>query len=245
MSNTTQPHSLVVGGSRGLGLAMARSFLAKGHKVGVISRTAPSDQGLHHFKTDLADAMQVAATLAAIKATDGPLDNLVFVQRYRGDGETWTAEIEASLAATKTLIEGLADKFAPGGSIVIVTSVVDRFVADEQPAGYHIAKAGLAHMARYYAVTLGPRGIRCNCVSPGVFVKEESRAFHEEGNRPLFYKQVIPLGRPGETGEICDVIAFLCTSAAAYVTGQNITVDGGVSAQAHLTLASKVFPGFS
>ena len=244
MKKTEHPHTLIVGGSKGLGRDLAVAFVRKGHKVSVISRTphGGTDVSICHLKADIGNQKQLSAVLDGIIADAAPLHNLVFVQRHRGDGDAWTGELETSLTATKTIIEKLAGKFTKGGSIVIVTSVADSFIADEQPVGYHVAKAGLAHMARYYAVTLGPKGIRCNCVSPGVFIKEESRDFHESGQRPSFYKKVIPLGRAGNTAEVCSVIAFLCGEDAAYVTGQNIAVDGGVSAQAHLTLAAKTFP---
>ena len=179
--------------------------------------------------------------LREIAADKLPLHNLIFVQRHRGEGDAWAGEIETSLTATKTIIEKLTRKLT-GGSIVIVTSVADSFIASEQPVGYNVAKAGLAHMARYYAVTLAGKGIRSNCVSPSVFIKDRTRAFHKTAVSARFHKKAIPLGRAARAEEVCSVIAFLCSDDASYVTGQNIAVDGGLSAQAHLTLAEKASP---
>ena len=245
MKKAHPQHSLIIGGSRGLGLEMALAFLAGGHAVSIISRIPPArarGKKLHHFKADIGKKRELATVLDEILASKAPLHNIVFTQRYRGGGDPWAGEMETSLTATKTIIETLAGKFTAGGSIVIVTSVADKFIADEQPVAYHVAKAGLGHMVRYFAVTLGHKGIRCNSVSPSIFIKEESGDFHKATQRSQFYKKVIPLGRAADASEICNVIAFLCSDGASYVTGQNIAVDGGVSAQAHLTLALKTFP---
>ncbi|HWB58601.1 MAG TPA: SDR family oxidoreductase [Chthoniobacteraceae bacterium] len=241
MKKTKHPHSLIVGGSKGLGHCLAVGFLSKGHRVSVISRTSPA-RGVRHLKADIGDMEQLSPLLCEIVARKEPLHNLVFVQRHRGGGDAWDGEIETSLTATKAIIEALIPKLVRGASIVIVTSVADSFIADEQPVGYHVAKAGLAHMARYYAVTLGARGIRCNCVSPSVFIKDRTKAFHKNPASVHFHEKVVPLGRAARAEEVCNVIAFLCSDEASYVTGQNIAVDGGLSAQAHLSLAEKTLP---
>lgn len=244
MKKAKQPHTLIVGGSKGLGRALAATLARRGHKVSVLSRTAPPKSGakIRHFKADIGDTTQLSAVLREIAADQLPLNNLIFVQRHRGEGDAWAGEIATSLTATKTIIEKLTRKLTGGGSIVIVTSVADSFIASEQPVGYNVAKAGLAHMARYYAVTLAGKGIRCNCVSPSVFIKDRTRALHKTVASARFHKKAIPLGRPASAEEVCGVIAFLCSDDASYVTGQNIAVDGGLSAQAHLTLAEKASP---
>lgn len=245
LKTSKHPHTLIVGGSKGLGLALAAMLAKQGHKVSVLSRTAPrTTKNVRHVKADIGNIDELAAVLRTLAKEKGGVDNLVFVQRHRGaagDGkdDAWNGEVGTSLTATKMVVETLAPRMKQGGSIVMVTSVADKFIADEQPVGYHVAKAGLAHMSRYYAVTLAAKGIRCNTVSPSFFIKEQSREFHGAPKRAAFYKRIIPMGRPAEMAEICNVIAFLCSPGAAYVTGQNISVDGGVSAQAHLTLAEK------
>ena len=194
---------------------------------------------------DVLDEVRLKETLSEIVSKKGKLHNLVFLQRYRGKNEAWEGEIQTSLTATMNAIQYLADEFQSGqsNSIVVVGSVASHFIADEQPLSYHVAKGGLAQLVRYYAVGLGRKGIRVNSVSPGSVLKDESQDFYLQ-NRELqeLYEAITPLGRMGTSTEVANVIAFLCSPKASYVTGQNIVVDGGVSLQWHETLARKLTP---
>jgi NAD(P)-dependent dehydrogenase (short-subunit alcohol dehydrogenase family) len=243
-----RPHTVVVGGTKGLGQVIAETFLRKDHRVSALGRSSPvggsGEKTAEYIKVDFNDRNALEASLALLLSR-GPFQNLIFTQRQRGGQDLWQDEIEVSLTATQTITACLSKELATGSSIVFVSSVAGDLVAQEQGAGYHVSKAGLNHLARYYAVTLGPRGIRCNSVSPSIFIKEENRSYHEDAERSAFYRKVIPLGRAAAADEICNVIAFLCSPEASYVTGQNIYVDGGLSVQAHLTLARAITPDFS
>ena len=234
-------HTLIIGGSQGLGLVLAEQLLLQDHHISIVSRTPSCVQaGIKHFAADLCNEKEIQTVLHKIKKEYPLLNNLIFLQRYRGDGDSWNNEIKVSLTATKIIIETLKDCFSEGGSIVMVSSVADHFIGDEQAIEYHVAKAGLNNMARYYAVTLGPQNIRCNSVSPCLFIKDRTRDYHESEQRAQLYKKIVPLGRAANATEICNVIEFLCSDKATYVTGQNIIVDGGLSTQAHLRLSEKL-----
>ena len=103
-------------------------------------------------------------------------------------------------------------------------------MGEGQALGYHVAKAGLNQMMRYYAVNLGRKGIRVNAVTPFTFLKEESRDFYMK-NQALhdLYRKITPLGRMATAEDSARVIAFLCSPGAGFVNGQNIYVDGGLS----------------
>jgi NAD(P)-dependent dehydrogenase (short-subunit alcohol dehydrogenase family) len=192
---------------------------------------------------DLTDKERLDAVLAEIVSKNGKLSNLVFLQRYRGKHDDWNGEIETTLTATKYIVEQLSAEFDDGAdkSMVLVSSVFSRFVGDGQALSYHVAKAGLDQMVRYYAVVLGPKGIRVNGVSPITFLKEESKdVYLKDAKLMNLYKTIIPLARMGTSEEVANVIAFLCSHKASFVTGQNIVVDGGLSLIWQETLARRL-----
>ena len=115
-------------------------------------------------------------------------------------------------------------------SIVFVSSVFGEYVGEGQALSYHLGKAGMNSLMRFYAVSLGKKGVRTNAVTPFTFIKEESKDFYNSQTELLnMYKEIVPLGRIGSVDEISDVILFLCGNQSRYVNGQNIYIDGGLS----------------
>ena len=229
-------HSLIIGGTRGIGLEQVKTFAARDHVVSVIARRAPEHvqqiPNVHYWSTDLTDPDGLTIALREVVERSGKLRNLIFFQRYRGTTDDWSGEIETTLTATRNTIEQLLGQFETGGqsSIVLVGSMASNFIAAEQPLSYHVGKAGLIQIARYYAATRGPAGIRVNCVTPGAVLKEESKDVYLN-NPGLYdlYRRITPLRRMATAREIVNVISFLCSPEASFITGQNIIVDGGLS----------------
>lgn len=225
--------SLIIGGTRGAGRALAHKWAAEGRDVFSLSRKPPEGKlgpimGVTYLQADLRDT---AAVLKALEPALKPgLGDLVFFQRFRGEGDPWQGELDTTLSATKTIVEAASDVFAEDGAVVVVGTVINRFVVPDGSVGYHVAKAGLEALVRFFAVQLAPKGVRVNGVCPSTFEKEESRE-HFRSSKDLLdmYRQVIPLGRIGTTEELAEVITFLCGPQASYITGQNIVVDGGFS----------------
>jgi NAD(P)-dependent dehydrogenase (short-subunit alcohol dehydrogenase family) len=177
-------------------------------------------------------------------AKHGPVDYLVLCQRYRGQGDAWAGEIETSLNSTKEMLDRLSGQFRQGtASVVMVGSLAGRLVAEGQPLGYHIVKAALVQLARYYAVAWGPRGIRVNCVTPGLVLKDEAKEHYRQNPAlPELYGKITPLGRMVEADEVAQVIEFLCSPRSTMITGQDLVVDGGLSLVFQETLAKRLAP---
>ncbi|MCX7412429.1 MAG: SDR family oxidoreductase [Planctomycetia bacterium] len=226
-------HSIVIGGTRGIGRAVVRTFAAEGHHVTAMGRSSPPDadrdqDGVTYQPIDVCDQAASAVVFESLPK----VDNVVFLQRYRGATDAWDGEHETTLSATRRIIELLVARRDPPRSFVLMSSVASSCVAHNQPASYHVAKAGVDQLVRYFAVALGARGIRVNGVAPATTLKEESQDVFL-GNAALLalYAQMIPLGRMGTSQDIADVVSFLCSDRASFVTGQILVVDGGMTLQ--------------
>jgi NAD(P)-dependent dehydrogenase (short-subunit alcohol dehydrogenase family) len=241
-------HSIIVGGTKSVGRELAQIFAAEGQTVTAVGRTPcafpPADPGrIVGLAADVAAPDDLLAALTRRVAEAGPVSSLVFLQRYRGTGDSWAGEMAVSLTATKVLIEGLAPAFAPDGdrSVCVVTSNAGTFVARNQTLGYHTAKAALRQMARFYAVKLGPQGVRVNVVAPCTFVKPESAAyFAGQAGLQKMYAQITPLARMGTAREVAEAVAFLCGPKASFITGQELAVDGGLGLMLQDAMAREV-----
>jgi NAD(P)-dependent dehydrogenase (short-subunit alcohol dehydrogenase family) len=195
------------------------------------------------------DAADLAATEAFVQhqlATRGIPHGLV-VMTYASTGkrlDDLTAEDfdhvnHGNLTATFALVRTVAQRMAErgSGSIVLFSSMYGtvspdpRIYADPMtpnPIEYGVNKAGIQQMARYLAVHWGPRGVRCNCVSPGPFPNPNIQR-----DLPDFVErltQKVPLGRIGLADEMAGPVAFLLSDASSYINGHNLAVDGGWTA---------------
>lgn len=226
-------HTLVVGGTRGLGAEFVRFFRKQGHSVSSVSRNAPAkaaDKNVFYATADVGDAAQFRLALWKCVEKFGPLDTLILTQRFRGENP-WDGEFAVTLGGTKTAVDTLRDQFSPSGSksIVVISSVAGQYFIDDQPVAYHMSKAALDHMIRFYAVELGPKGIRVNGVAPCAFVKRESREYYANNKEfKTIYKNVAPLKRMVTTEDITRVAGAL-SDPGFYATGQIITMDAGLS----------------
>ncbi|OGT38002.1 MAG: hypothetical protein A3F11_03260 [Gammaproteobacteria bacterium RIFCSPHIGHO2_12_FULL_37_14] len=243
-----QKRTIIIGGTKGLGRVVVRNLSDEGHRLFVLARNGPKEcdkdiKDTLYFKANLMDESSFLQELSNIIDMLGKIHNLIFLQRFRGEEDCWSGDLEVGLNATRKIINHLKDKFDTDpnvtSSIVMVSSVAGNFANNTQPLSYSIAKAGINHMVKYYAAELGSYGIRVNGVSPIGFMKEESRKYYMEDNKKMneLYQQIIPLRRMCTSEDVANVISFLCSDKASFISGQNIVVDGGLSVVAHETLA--------
>jgi NAD(P)-dependent dehydrogenase (short-subunit alcohol dehydrogenase family) len=240
-------HAIVVGGTRGIGRVIARRLLEDGHAVsalGAHGQPGPkfAVEGVQYRAVDILDWAATAPALDELMGLQGKWGILVFCQRFRGAGDPWSGEIDTTLAATQRIIDHLAGRFdgSVAGSIVALTSVASEFVAEEQPLSYHVGKGGLDQLIRYYAVALGGKGIRVNGVAPGLVLKEETKEFIlKDADLCERYRRFTPLKRLGTSEDIAGVVSFLCGPDSAFLTGQVLTVDGGLSLLTHESLVRR------
>lgn len=241
-------HTLVIGGTRGTGRIIVKTLAEENHIVSVVGRRpAPlldtKIPNVYYWLTNIADRQHLSKTIKEIIKQNGKLSHLVFCQRFRDHGDSWQGELETSLTATKNIIELTSDDFDKNGgrSIVIISSVASHLVGLEQPVSYHVAKAGINALVRFFAVVLGPKGIRINSISPSTVLKDESKQFYlKNKNLQKLYKQIIPLGRMGTANEIANVVSFLISPKSSFITGQDIIVDGGLSLHSQESLSRKL-----
>lgn len=225
---------LVTGGSKGIGLAVARRFAQMGDQVAVTYNSSPPPDGLFGVQCDVTSTESVDAAFAAVEAQFGPVEILVSNAGITKDGlllrmseADFGAVIDANLTAayrvTKRASQGMLR--ARKGRIVLVSSVVGLLGSAGQ-TNYAASKAGLVGFARSVARELGSRGITCNVVAPGPVATDMTASLGEQ--RLAEITAAVPLQRMATPEEIAGVVAFLASTDAAYITGAVIPVDGGM-----------------
>lgn len=230
------PVSVIVGGMHGLGKSIARMFYQKGHHTLILDKTKENDAQEPFFHSlirgDLNQTLFIAKALDRIFDTVPFVSNLVFSTKYRGPKNVeWEQEINLGITCVKTLIEGLHPLMSEqSGSIILLSSTAStRYTANCSPA-YHCVKAATEQMIRYYAVRLGPLGIRVNGIAPGYLIKDESiAAFTAQEKLCEEVKRMHPLRRFGRAEDMTKVIDFLSSDASSFITGQTLVIDGGLS----------------
>jgi NAD(P)-dependent dehydrogenase (short-subunit alcohol dehydrogenase family) len=245
MTAALQKVALVTGAARGIGLAVAKRFLAEGWRValvdiegellhGAVAALANPDAIALHC--DVSDSGAVTAAMAKLGTRFGRLDALVnnagialFAPLLETSDQDWSRVLEVNLTGpflcTKAAVPLMREH---GGAIVNITSI-SAVRASTLRSAYGTSKAGLAHLTKQLAVELASLGIRVNGVAPGPVETAMAKAVHTPEIR-ADYHDAIPLNRYGLEEELAEAVFFLCSDRSSYITGQILAVDGGFDA---------------
>jgi 3-oxoacyl-[acyl-carrier protein] reductase len=235
--------AVVTGGSRGIGRAIAESLAEAGARVAVIGRNAERaeaaaselpGEGHAGYGCDVSDPDQVSETTKAIEEAIGPIDILVnnagitrdnLLLRMTADDfdEVIGANLKGAFNFTKAVTKGMMKR--RDGAILNISSVVG-LTGNAGQANYAASKAGLHGLTKSVAKELASRGVRCNCIAPGFIETDMTDELSEKQIEDL--RAQIPLGSLGSPTDVAGAARFLVGPAARYITGQVLTVDGGM-----------------
>lgn len=235
---------LVSGGSRGLGAVLSAALLDSGYRVGAFSRKATGEvealagrggSSFHFTEADMADAASLSAAVEEVERELGPIAGLVNNAGMAIDGVLAVMPVkdverlvDVNLTGTLRLTRLVARKMIvrSTGTIVNVSSIIGRR-GYSGLAVYSATKAGMEGMTRALARELGPRRIRVNAVAPGYLETEMTHGLDESQREQIVRRT--PLGRLGRAEDVVGAVRFLLSDDAAFVTGQTLVVDGGIT----------------
>jgi glucose 1-dehydrogenase len=253
---------LVTGAAQGIGRAIVERFLGEGAAVTIFdldgdlaeatAAELASAGPVQAFAGDVATRADVRAAVEASLSTFGSLDVLVAhagiadVQPILEiDDDRWQRVLDVNLTGVFLCIQeaGRAIARAGKGGAIVVTASTNSFWVEQNMAPYNTSKAGEVALIRTAALDLAAFGIRVNGVAPGVVRTRISEWVIDDPVLGAEYLKKIPLGRFGEPADVADAVAFLASDDSAYVTGQTLILDGGLTLGQPLEAMDIALPG--
>lgn len=245
MAQLANQIAVVTGAGRGIGRAVALKYAAEGADVVVVSRTAENSEKVAveiralgrkawAYAVDVADGAAVAAAAEKILTECGRVDVLVNNAGVTRDGllmrmseADWDTVLDTNLKGAFLFTKAFTRAFAKqrSGRIINVASVIG-LIGNAGQTNYAASKAGLIGFTQSVARELAGRGVTCNALAPGFIETDMTAELNAEIRTELLKR--IPLGSFGQAEDIAGAALFLASPAARYITGQVLTVDGGM-----------------
>lgn len=221
---------IITGGARGIGRCIAQEFSRTGENVYVIDKDLPQERldKVKYFRGDISDKGTLEEFASFVLENAGSVDVIVnnALPLMKGIDECTYEEFQYALSVGVTapfyLVKLLKDKLSPAASIVNISSSRDR-MSQPQTESYTAAKGGIAALTHALAVSLAGKA-RVNSISPG-WIDTDYVEYHG----PDATQQ--PAGRVGNPMDIANMVLFLCSDKAGFITGENICIDGGMTRQ--------------
>jgi NAD(P)-dependent dehydrogenase (short-subunit alcohol dehydrogenase family) len=230
--------ALVTGGTSGIGRAIARALHAVGCAVTVTGLSAVEVEAFRRSGGPIDSAVLDVADSSAVDAVVGRLDRLDILVNAAGmlsrDGREYDLPeflrvVDVNLSGTmRTCVACRPLLERQGGSIVNLASMLSFFGSGSVPA-YSASKGGVAQLTKSLAIAWADRGIRVNAIAPGWIDTSMTRALREDESRSRAILERTPLRRWGQAEDVAGATVFLCSPAAAFITGVILPVDGGYS----------------
>ena len=238
--------AIVTGGSRGIGRAIAQALSREGAIVVVCSRSLEANKktaelieaeggSAYPYQVDVTDTGSVSALVKEVAARFERIDILVNNAGVTADNllirlkeADWDKVVDTNLKGTFNFTKAVARAMIKqhGGKIINITSVVG-MVGNAGQANYCASKAGIIGLTKSVARELASRNVTVNCVAPGLIRSAMTESLPDQAKEQA--AELIPLGRMGEPEDVAEVVLFLASPAADYITGEVIRTDGGMA----------------
>jgi len=233
----TDRHALVTGATSGIGLAIAHGLAAAGATVTAVGlppgpggRTEAAPAGVVEVLADVAEPGAMTRVAASLDRLDVVVACAGIIRRdEEHDPEVFAQVVDVNLTGTMRTFSACRPLLAASGGAAVATASMLSFLGGPRVPGYAAAKGGIVSLVKSLAIAWAP-AVRVNAVAPGWIATPLTQSLRESPEAGAALLGRTPMGRWGTPQDVVDPVLFLCSSAAAFVTGEVLRVDGGYSA---------------